>query len=86
MGSTDRSRSPHIGDDSGIEAGFDGMWASLEPKLEIFKEGVKDAVKTLVVGEINALEKRIDKKHDGAKAESKDVKDAVEQYSASLAV
>ena len=64
-------------DGNGIEKGFDKMWASLEPKLDISKEGVQDAVKTLVVGHINALEKRIDEKIDDAKSEVKDVKEAV---------
>jgi len=90
-GTKSRSRTPPPrgdvpeGSGSGIEKGFDDMWATLEPKLNIFKEGVKDAVRSLVVGEINALEQRIDKKFDDAKSEAKDVKEAVERIEQILA-
>ena len=46
---------------------------------------MQEAVKTLSVGHINALEKRIDKKFDDAQSEVKDVKDAVERIEKILA-
>ena len=77
-----RSRTPPpsrggVQEGSDIEKGIDDIWAGLEPKLSTWKEGVKGALKTLVVGEIKALEKRIDKKCDDAQIEVKEVKTAV---------
>ena len=70
---------------AGIEQTFDDMWATPEPKLDVFKDGVKDAVKTMVCNEINALEIRMDKKFDESKAETKEVKEAVERIEKILA-
>ena len=53
------------------------MWATLEPQLNVFKEGVKDAVKGMVVSKIEDLENRMDKKFDEVKAESLAVKESV---------
>ena len=66
-------------DDNGLENRIEDMWSSLKPKLDSFEEGVEGAVKTLVVGEIKALEKRMDKKSADAKEETKGVKDAGER-------
>ena len=76
-----RSRTPpsrgEVLEDGGIANDFDDMWASLEPKLNNFKGEVKEAVKSLVVGKIEDLEKRMDQKIDEVKAETKGVKDSV---------
>ena len=53
------------------------MWATLEPKLNTFKEGVKDAVKGMVVAKIEDLEIRMDKKFEEVKTESLAVKESV---------
>ena len=73
------------GNGKGIEQTFDTMWATLEPKLDVFKEGVKDAVKTMVCSEITALEARMDKRFDETKAEAKGVKEAVDRIEKILA-
>jgi hypothetical protein len=70
----DRSRTPPPVRGDAIAKEFDDMWASMEPKLDIFKEGVKDAVKGMVVSKIEDLENRMDKKFDEVKAESLAVK------------
>ena len=74
--SKDRSRTPPPtrGD---IAQEFDDMWATLEPKLNTFKEGVKDAVKGMVVAKIEDLEIRMDKKFEEVKTESLAVKESV---------
>ena len=43
-----------------IEQGFETMWKGIAPKPESFKEDVKGAVKTLVFGELQKLEKRME--------------------------
>ncbi len=48
----DRSRTPPPRGDA-IAKEFDDMWATLEPKLNVFKEGVKDAVKGPVRTKVN---------------------------------
>ena len=87
-GAKERSRTPaRDGDGKGdIANEFDAMWGALEPKLNDFKGEVKEAVKNLVVGKIEDLEKRMDTKFASldtkfteSQAETKCVKDAVER-------
>ena len=55
----------------GIEDGFESMWKDkFEAKLDSFKEDVKGAVKNLVVGEIQALETRMDARFEEARYEA----------------